>query len=111
MIKHRLDRAGPPALVLAWAVAQAGCCQPCCPQPGTVAVSGQPSTVRYGSVCEAPRSGSTIVSQVEGEPPTIAKAPRPKIVVSGPSGWRRSDPENNFATRLEGAGNDDTIKR
>jgi hypothetical protein len=110
MLKHRLGRAGPPALVLGWALAQAGCCQPCCPQAGTVASAAQPSTVRYGAVCEDPRSGSTIVSEVEGQPPTIAKAPRPKIVVSTPSsGWRRSDPEN-IATRVEGGLEDSTIK-
>jgi hypothetical protein len=110
MINRRLGRAGPLALVFAWVVVQAGCCQPCCPQPGTTVAASQPSTVRYGAVCEAPRSGSTIVSQVEGQPPTIAKAPRPKIVVSAPSGWRRSDPEN-IATRIEGSLDDDTIKR
>ena len=47
----------------------------------------------------------------------MADAPRPRVVVSEPtgrlagrSGWRRSDPEN-VATRLEGAVDDDAVRR
>jgi hypothetical protein len=47
----------------------------------------------------------------------MANAPRPKVVISEPSGrlpgqagWRRTDPEN-IATRIEGAVDEETVPR
>jgi hypothetical protein len=80
-------------------------------------VATQPATVRYGEVCQTPPAGSSAVAQGSGAA-TMGSAPRPRVVVSEPSGrlarrggWRRSDPDSTIATRLEGAIDDDTVDR
>jgi hypothetical protein len=117
MLIHRIERAGPLLLVLSFAVVQSGCCQPCCPPSGAATVTAQPGAIRYGSVCDVPGSSSAVASQPGATAPSMANAPRPKVVISEPSGrlpgqagWRRTDPEN-IATRIEGAVDDETVPR
>ena len=106
--------------LVGWAGMQAGCCQYyCTPQPGCGPVAAQAGVVRYGAVCEAPEGG-TVISQAPARTQSspIRDAPRPRVVVSEPSGrlagaggWHRSDPENFATTRLEGAIEDETRNR
>ncbi len=106
----------------AWAGVQSGCCQhdyyvQGCP-PGT---SAQPAVIRYGSVCEAPAPGGTVIGQSPSQrPSTAGQAPstRPRVVISEPGprlanrpGWRRSDPDSFATTRVEGPIDEDSINR
>ena len=117
---RRLARFAAPALISAWAGLHAGCCQPCYApvQPGCPPLAAtQPAVVRYGEVCETPAAGSSAVAQAAPlKSVPMAAAPRPRVVVSEPSGrlagrsgWRRPDPES--ATLVEGALDDDVIRR
>jgi hypothetical protein len=119
---HRSARAALSTLLAGFAGFQAGCCQyPCYQQPACPPVATQPAVVRYGAVCEVPStSGPTIISQAKpgSSSSVVAEAPRPRVVVSEPSGrvtgragWRRSDPESIATTRSEGAIDDEPIRR
>jgi hypothetical protein len=115
MTTRQKSRIAQSVLCVALSTLAQGCCNPCCYQqaPGCPlgVVQSQPAAIRYGSVCETPGEGSTVV----------ASAPRPKVVVSQPNGggglfggrngWRRSDPESFATTRIEGAIDDDTTLR
>jgi hypothetical protein len=119
---HRFVRAALSTLLAGCAGLLAGCCQyPCYQQPGCPPVATQPTVIRSGPVCEAPAtSGPTIISQARpgSSSSAVAEAPRPRVVVSEPSGrvsgrtgWRRSDPESLATTRSEGAIGDESIDR
>lgn len=116
----RPARPGLSTLIVGWALVQAGCCHHYYsgPAPGCPPVAvARPSAVRYGEVCEAP--AGTIVGQGAVGSTPIAAAPRPRVVISEPngsrlagrSGWRRADPENMATTRVDGALDDDTVRR
>jgi hypothetical protein len=112
-------------LVLALAAGSAGCTHnyyygssmPICPEASTTVNS-------YGSVCEVPTVGGSMVAQGSGTT-VITGAPRPtRVVVSEPLqegvpvrgarrfAWRRSDPESSLATtRLEGELKEDSVSR
>jgi hypothetical protein len=119
---HRFVRAALSTLLAGCAGLLAGCCQyPCYQQSGCPPVATQPAVIRYGAVCEAPaNSGPTIISQAKpgSSSSVVAEVPRPRVVVSEPSGqvsgragWRRSDPESIATTRSEGAIGDETTDR
>jgi len=85
---------------------------------GLPPMAAQPAVVRYGEVCEAPAAGSPALAQSAPSKATpMARAPRPRVVVSEPtgrlagrSGWRRPDPES-IATQIEGNVDDESIRR
>ncbi len=118
--RRRLTRFAGLSLLSACVAVPAGCCQPgyVPAQPGCPPMASQPAAVRYGDVCQTPSAGSSAVAQAApSRVASMADAPRPRVVVSEPtgrlagrSGWRRTDPES-IATHLEGAVDDDTIRR
>ncbi len=121
--RRRITRLAAPCLLAIGTAAGSGCCQPAYApvQPGCppVAAASAPATVRYGDICQtAPAAGSSsVVQSTPSRAATMADAPRPRVVVSEPSnrlagraGWRRVDPET-IATRVEGAVDDDTVRR
>ena len=118
--RRRITRLAAPCLLALGACVESGCCQPCYApvQPGCPPVAAAPATVRYGEICQTPAPGSSSVAQSSpSRAATMADAPRPRVVVSEPSnrlagraGWRRVDPET-IATRVEGAVDDDTVRR
>jgi hypothetical protein len=118
--RRRITRLAAPCVLALGAVAGSGCCNPCYApaQPGCPPVAAAPAAVRYGEICQTPAPGSSSVAQsAPSRAATMADAPRPRVVVSEPSnrlagraGWRRVDPET-IATRVEGAVDDDAVRR
>ncbi len=97
------------ALLLAGWFGSAGCIQNYYPVP----VTGPGGTVQYGSVCEVPPAGGTVV--VQGPPrTTVVGGQPPRVVVSEPSSrfsWRKSDPDSLATTRVEGNIEEPTLSR
>jgi hypothetical protein len=86
-------------------------------------VTAVPSTVRAGTVCDVPTqvveggtkvaSGSSRSTVVSG---AVSSNSSPRVVVSEPSeptkvAWKRSDPDTNTSTTVQGGLNDSTIDR
>jgi hypothetical protein len=86
-------------------------------------VTAVPSTVRAGAVCDVPTQvveGGTRVANGSSRSTVVSGAvssnSSPRVVVSEPSepakvAWKRSDPDTNTSTTVQGGLNDSTIDR